>query len=815
MLLGLAAWLSAGRENTVAGQLTSIDSGFYDLINRLQPLPPPDDLAIIEIDEASIAQIGRWPWPRGVHATLLDRLRAAGVRTIGLDILIAETGADDETLAAAIARSPSVVLPVASDADDNGRAWPIYPVYTAGQLAHLGHAHFSFDEDGVVRGLYLVEGGNPAFAVATLNAARGRIEQPLVRQALAGATQIVRDRSLSEGIWLREKFVLLPASMPTTVRFSYGDVLRGDADLSVLRDRIVLIGATATGMRDAYSSSIIASQPVAAGIDLHASAINGIARDRLVQRIPFGWHLPLIMLAVMATMIVLYFASPRRGLAAVVLSAVMVGLLSLLALRRGWWIPPAGTMAAVMLAYPLWSWRRLESVIAGLIEQSHTLESEPEVLAIVTDRAYGQSFPQPGLSRRASPVSAARAGAQRSVSADSGQTGQAVDETGDPAIRPGLLAGMLARIRPPTEPVTMELRSLRAAAERIDALRLLLITAVERLPHAALVCGLSGHLIIRNRLARSSFPALAGSDDISAWQWLDEEFGDQAQASIEDSLANKTHGAEFRDRAGRDWLMDAQHVETDGLPALWLIQFTDITRIRELQRERDEMMRFISHDLRSPQVSIIGALDQIEPTMQSEWTTAIRQAATHSLDLAESFIQWTRAENKPIELQEIDLADITTEAVDAAWPTSNSLKVPIVLAAPESAPIIGDAQLIRRAVGNLIDNAFKYGGSRNQITVSLVYDADYWVLTVADRGPGLGDIDLLKVFEPYVRGMAPQDQRGTGLGLALVRMVASRHGGVATAQNRSEGGASFQMTFRTDPRQVVQSSEALPVLIAQ
>ena len=342
----------------------------------------------------------------------------------------------------------------------------------------------------------------------------------------------------------------------------------------------------------------------------------------------------------------------------------------------------------------------------------------------------------------------------------------------------------------------MELRSLRRAAERINALRLLLTTAVERLPHAALVCGAGGLVVICNRLARSSFQALADERDISAWRWLEEEFGRAARYWVADeALPGNRDAMEIRDRAGRNWLMDAQHVEADGLPALWLIQFTDITRLRELQRERDEMMRFISHDLRSPQVSIIGALDQIDPKHRSEWTTAIRRAATHSLDLAESFIQWTRAENKPIEHDEIDLADIATEAVDAAWPISTGMKVPILLEAPVSAPVIGDAQLIRRALGNLIDNAFKYGGKENQITVSLTRDGAHWTLSVADRGPGLADAQPQKYFEPYMRGEAPEDQRGTGLGLALVRMVALRHGGAATAGNRADGGAWFRMTF--------------------
>ena len=255
-LLCLAGWLSTGRSDSVSGRLASIDAGLYDLMIRLRPLPPPDDVVIIEIDEDSVAQIGRWPWPRGVHATLLDLLTAAGARVIGLDILIAETGPDDSMLSAAIQRSSVVVLPVSSDTDRDGRAWPIYPVYEAGQVSRLGHAGFSFDSDGVVRGLYLTEGGIPAFSVAILTEAKSPIAAPQVKRALQWATKEERELTVSEGLWNRHQFALLPASERTTRRLSYAEVLRGDDDLSGLRGKIVLIGSTAIGMRDAYSSSM-------------------------------------------------------------------------------------------------------------------------------------------------------------------------------------------------------------------------------------------------------------------------------------------------------------------------------------------------------------------------------------------------------------------------------------------------------------------------------------------------------------------------------------------------------------------------------
>ena len=127
-------------------------------------------------------------------------------------------------------------------------------------------------------------------------------------------------------------------------------------------------------------------------------------------------------------MFVLYFASPRHGLAAVVAAAVVISLTSLVALNHGWWMPPAGTLAAILIAYPLWSWRRLESVIAGLIEQSHSLEAEPEVLAFVEDGTVDRKRPRhPALRGAASLNPRAVAAAKRRPSGDGGRSASRLD----------------------------------------------------------------------------------------------------------------------------------------------------------------------------------------------------------------------------------------------------------------------------------------------------------------------------------------------------------------------------------------------------
>ena len=788
LLLGLGLGISVGPRDSVSGRIESIDAAIYDLSNKLWPMSADPQLAIIEIDEASLAQIGRWPWPRGIHAALLGMLTDAKAEAIGLDILMAESADDDQLLADAIRLAPPVVLPVASETDNNGRSWPIYPVHRSGQVSRLGHAHFNFDRDGVVRGLHLEEGGNLAFAVAAHAAAKRPINNDLVRNAVAIAGENRRNETLSSGKWERSGFVLLPASEPVRNRYSYAEVLRGDVDRQVFAGKVVFIGATATGMRDAYSNSIMAGQTISTGVDLHSAAFNALGQNKLTVRLPFGWHCVVIVLSIVVTMLVLYLTSPRYGLAAVAAMALLVVAASLVLLKQfNYWMPPGGTVIAVLLAYPLWSWRRLELVISGLIEQSRRLESEPELLALVTDN-------RDIVSR----------GSHRSGEAEEAPTLMG----GPPALAPAAPAGFLRSLQAPSDPVSVELGSLRRAATRVSTLRLLLITALERLPHAALIASTSGRLIIRNRLARESFAGLSHDETISVWQWLADEFGtDLPTLSSNADAARQIEGLERRDRLDRDWLIDAHHVETDDLPALWLIQFTDISKLRALQREREEMMRFISHDLRSPQISILSTLAQLPEDSRPAYTEEIKTYAERALSLAESFIQWTRAENKPFEQELIDLASLAVEAADSLWTVSHESGIPIQVNAPDSALLEGDAQLLRRAISNLIENAIKYGPKPNFIAIDVEFAAGFWTVPVDDQGPGLGDADAASLFEPYVRGSEQNDRHGTGLGLAFVRMVAERHGGWVKAENKPDRGARFRIALPA-PAQWVLDQES-------
>lgn len=105
--------------------------------------------------------------------------------------------------------------------------------------------------------------------------------------------------------------------------------------------------------------------------------------------------------------------------------------------------------------------------------------------------------------------------------------------------------------------------------------------------------------------------------------------------------------------------------------------------------------------------------------------------------------------------------------------------------------LVGDADLVAVAIANLVDNALSFSEAGGQVVVSLDSDG---VLSVRDHGPGIPESRLDVLFEPFVR--FPPSRNGHGLGLAIVRAVATAHGAGLRAENAEGGGAVFTLDFR-------------------
>lgn len=226
--------------------------------------------------------------------------------------------------------------------------------------------------------------------------------------------------------------------------------------------------------------------------------------------------------------------------------------------------------------------------------------------------------------------------------------------------------------------------------------------------------------------------------------------------------------------------------------------------LRTYQQDSEERMRrnerlatigqiaaSIGHDLRNP-LSVIQSSLYILTRRVSEdsralrHTDRIRQQVETCDNIISNLLQLAR--NRPPRRSLVDLAQVYERALSPLTVPSN---VQVSLRSAMAAPFYADVGLLGQALTNLIDNAIKaHAGQPGTIVVSATLDDDGKViLEVADNGPGFSTTAITKFFEPLVTTR----DNGTGLGLALVKGIAERHGGSVQAFNRPSGGAAVRM----------------------
>jgi signal transduction histidine kinase len=223
-----------------------------------------------------------------------------------------------------------------------------------------------------------------------------------------------------------------------------------------------------------------------------------------------------------------------------------------------------------------------------------------------------------------------------------------------------------------------------------------------------------------------------------------------------------------------------------------------LRRERDLARQREEFVAGVSHELRTPLAQIRLFTETLRlGRVRSEAEGArsleiIDREARRLGQLVENLLTATRGDHGRLAVttRSLDLAHELRQAIEGFSPISAARGATISVAAPDRLLATADGDAFRQIVINLLDNAVKYGPPGQTVAVELVASNGTVKLLVDDEGPGIREEDRARVFERFVR-LAPgaAEVSGTGLGLALVKELASRHGGRAAVESGSRGGA--------------------------
>lgn len=684
---------------------------------------PDDRILLVAVDEASLARIGPWPWDRNIHAKLINQLAESGATTVGIDILFTEAGdpAADAALADAIAGAGNVIIPNylnGPGADDQYFAVsdPIPAIARASKA--VGHVNVRFDSDALVRRAHLrLNGETKIIDHFALEIARHSHAS-----TLSSVATIVPRR--------------LPDASPDIIPFhvagSYSTisaeaVLAGELPPGLLKGKTILVGATAPGLGDSFAVPGPAGH-VMAGIEIQANMIDALINGRMLREADGGLPLPVIGLFVALLLLAYWHLSPTASLAAT-MTLMLATLIAIFAAfyTFGLWYPPSGLLLALLLVYPLWSWRRLTALDSYIQGEAAALQSS---LKAVSD--------QP-----------ARSGMDR---------------------------------------ISASIDNLRSLVGRVQDVRGFMERTIEKAPDAMIVVDDQGRVLLANPEADRLF-ALPVAGAILAdllpccntdWRRIDTEIALQPDCILLARGAPLGHSAE---------------PQGPGIPSA-IVRLIDISKMRQLESQRSEMLEFLSHDMRAPQAAIL-TLVAAAPTAHSDPLLArIRRQAETGLKLADDFVQLARLDTAAPQKALVDLRDILGEVVDRCYPAAMARGIALQRPAEDEPALIdADPWLLDRAFGNLLDNAIKFSpaGAAVQCSIDAVQGGAAYMACIADKGPGLPEERIEEPFERF-GSRAADGAGGAGLGLAFVKKVADAHSASIAVETGADG-TKMMLTF--------------------
>jgi signal transduction histidine kinase len=210
-------------------------------------------------------------------------------------------------------------------------------------------------------------------------------------------------------------------------------------------------------------------------------------------------------------------------------------------------------------------------------------------------------------------------------------------------------------------------------------------------------------------------------------------------------------------------------------------------RIEALVGSHRQLLANVSHELRTPLTRMRMALELLPADARPELRARVTRDIAELDDLIAELLLASRldAQEQPLQPESLDLLALAAEEAARFG----------IEAAGEPVSIEAEPRLLRRLVRNLLDNAQRHapGGA---VEIMVGRRGGEALLTVADRGPGVPESERERIFEPFYRVPAAQPQAdGSGLGLALVRQIARRHGGAARCLGREGGGSVFEVVL--------------------
>jgi two-component system sensor histidine kinase KdpD len=237
------------------------------------------------------------------------------------------------------------------------------------------------------------------------------------------------------------------------------------------------------------------------------------------------------------------------------------------------------------------------------------------------------------------------------------------------------------------------------------------------------------------------------------------------------------------------------------------LQEEDARILQEKELLERALLNSISHDLRTPLVTISGVLGSMLDEDQHFDQATARQLLATAFDeagrlnrLVGSLLDMTRLEAGALKpnLLPCDVEELIGCAVGAVEQRLGDHTLTTAVE-PELPPVRADIVLLTQALVNLLDNAVKYSPATAEISLAARKEQERLVISVSDNGPGVPPGEEERIFDKFHRLSVPEHGGGTGLGLSIVKGIVEAHNGSVVATNREGGGLTVAVLLPLEP----------------
>ena len=793
----------------------SLDRALFDFYQSSINNDKPDaDIVIVAIDDSSLARLGRWPWERSIHGKFLEQLHEADA--VVFDVIFSEptaSGDADEIFVNAVKQHGKVILPVyLGQASYSGQVYEELPFSDLGSEAKgLGHVHVEYDDDGIVRSVFLKQGVGKAFwshiAVSALKSTSN------TQQLLPGKRTSESQSAFSIVKDYQNYIHFFNAGSFSTV--SYFDVLDGVIPSDFFKNKVVFVGATATGLGDRKSTPVAEIAKQMPGVEVNANIFYSLKYDKFYSVLPEPIT---VFIVVMSAFILVLLASFLSNyillLVSVLIALFVVSLEFFIAHVFQIWVHLATLAIATLFIYPLWAWLRFEKVVRFFRHEISELKKGQALTPMVTGKEkLFKSFnflTQTGYVRGWEVVDSSYVTCSSSeVIFEVADTEEHIYVTTDFIDTPELAAIKAELEKILTEKYQVEKESpsfihhdeieryiytIEHLQQVVDEFQELVTQSISLLKDGVVIADVCGHVVFANKVFQEWVGDIENMSEM--FDVLDEGEDFWCDAYQNFMLQENTKSFELLDKRheeNRYFLMQGGLVDSRYYGGhLTLVSLTDITLIKNEQKKREEMMYYISHDLRSPISSIITLTEnQLSQDPDNEFAKNVMQYAERNLKYANSFLDLSRAEFvDETAMQAVNLVSVVEQAKDNLILNANKKGVDIrLLTDKDEAWVLGNADLLYRAIQNLLDNALKFSESGGVVTIFVEPIETGFQCIVEDQGPGIPEGQLERIFNQFEK--IGSNKQGAGLGLRIVKLVAEQHGGRVLVSNLPIQGARF------------------------